>query len=162
MEQAQRRAWTEYDSAHCSVARTVALIGDAWSVLILRDLFNGVRRFEALAAHLGIARNVLARRLAALVDAGLVGRVPYREPGSRERHEYRLTAAGEDLRPVLIALLDWGNRHLAGEAGLPSWVEHVDCGAPVHAELRCERGHPIDSRTRVRTVPGPGAALRTD
>jgi DNA-binding HxlR family transcriptional regulator len=82
------------------VARTAEVVGDGWTVLVLRDLFNGVRRFDDLATHLGIARNVLTRRLAALVEAGIVERVPYRAPGSRERHEYRLTSAGRDRRPM--------------------------------------------------------------
>jgi DNA-binding HxlR family transcriptional regulator len=151
--------WTEWDSRACSVARTAALIGDAWTTLILRDLLNGVRRFDELATHLGIARNVLTRRLAGLVDAGLVEKVPYREPGRRERHEYRLTEAGVDLRIVLNALRDWGDRHLESEGGQPMRVEHADCGAEVHAVLVCDEGHEIDRRTRLRSVPGPGARL---
>jgi len=149
--------WTEWDSRTCSVARTAELVGDAWTVLVLRDLLNGVRRFDELAGHLGIARNVLTRRLAGLVDAGLVERVPYREPGRRERHEYRLTEAGLELRIVLNALRDWGDRHLAGEAGQPVRVEHAGCGAEVRTVLRCEAGHEITNDTRLRSVPGPGA-----
>lgn len=149
--------YTELDSSTCSVARTAALIGDAWTVLVLRDLFNGVRRFDDLAGHLGIARNVLTRRLATLVDAGLVRRVPYREPGRRERHEYQLTDAGRELRPVVLAMLDWGDRHLAGEAGPPLRIEHPECGGAVHVELRCENGHPLTPDTRLHAVPGPGA-----
>lgn len=147
----------ELDSARCSVARTAALVGDAWTVLVLRDLFNGIRRFDDLAGHLRIARNVLVRRLTALVDAGLVDRVPYREPGRRERHEYRLTPAGRDLRPVILAMLEYGDRHLAGPDGPPMRVEHVGCDEPVHVEVRCARGHVVESGTRLRTVPGPGA-----
>jgi len=154
------RPFTEWDSATCSVARTAALVGDAWTVLVLRDLFNGVRRFDDLADHLGIARNVLTRRLAALVNAELVTRTPYREPGRRERHEYRLTPAGRDLRIVLNALKDWGDTHLADEAGPPNVTRHVGCGAEVHAELVCAAGHHIDSRDRLVSEPGPGARLR--
>ncbi len=102
------------------MARTAAVVGDAWTVLVLRDLFNGVRRFDDLAAHLGIARNVLTRRLATLVEEGVVERVPYREPGSRERHEYRLTAAGRDLRPVILAMLTWGTPTAPGRTALRS------------------------------------------
>lgn len=149
--------WTEIDSSRCSVARTAAVIGDGWTVLVLRDLFNGIRRFDDLATHLGIARNVLTRRLAALTEAGVVTRVPYREPGSRERHEYHLTGAGRDLRPVILAMLAWGDAHRAGADGPPMHVEHAGCGAPVHVELRCAQGHPVDDRTRLRAVPGPGA-----
>jgi DNA-binding HxlR family transcriptional regulator len=152
--------FTEWDSGTCSVARTAALVGDAWTVLVLRDLFNGVRRFDDLADHLGIARNVLTRRLASLVEAGLVAKRPYREPGRRERHEYRLTPAGKDLRIVLNALKDWGDAHLAGEAGPPNVTRHEGCGAAVHAELRCEAGHRIAAEDRLRSEPGPGARLR--
>ncbi len=149
----------ELDSTRCSVARTAALVGDAWTVLVLRDLFNGIRRFDDLAGHLHIARNVLTRRLTTLTDAGLVDRVPYREPGRRERHEYRLTPAGRDLRPVILAMLEYGDRHLAGPAGPPMRIEHAGCGEAVHLEIRCADGHLIEPSTRLRALPGPGAAL---
>lgn len=152
--------WREHDSTRCSVARTAAVLGDGWSMLVLRDLFNGVRRFDDLAGHLGIARNVLTRRLAELTEAGVVERVPYREPGRRERHEYMLTPAGRDLRPVLVAMMTWGDTHRAGTDGPPLRIEHDGCGAPVRAELRCTEGHPITDDTRLRTLPGPGARRR--
>jgi DNA-binding HxlR family transcriptional regulator len=139
------------------VARTASVIGDGWTVLVLRDLFNGVRRFDDLATHLGVARNVLTRRLAALAEAGVVTREPYREPGARVRHEYRLTEAGRDLRPVLLAMAGWGDAHRAGAEGPPVVVEHSGCGAPVHVELRCADDHRIGTDSRVRSVPGPGA-----
>ena len=146
----------DLDSARCSVARTAALVGDTWTVLVLRDLFNGIHRFDDLAVHLHIARNVLTRRLAALTDAGLVQRVPYRVPGRRERHEYRLTPTGRDLRPVLLAMLQYGDRHLAGPDGPPARVEHAVCGEPVHVEVRCAGGHLVESPTRLYTVPLAG------
>lgn len=149
--------WTELDSTRCSVARTASVVGDAWTVLVLRDLFNGIRRFDDLAMHLGIARNVLTRRLAALTEAGVVVRAPYREPGRRERQEYRLTDAGRDLRPVLLAMLAWGDAHRADPQGPPMLVEHDGCGAPVHVALHCDRGHRIEKGTRLRAVPGPSA-----
>lgn len=152
-----RMDWTEHDSTRCSVARTASVVGDAWTVLVLRDLFNGVRRFDDLAAHLGIARNVLTRRLTSLIEEGVVVRAPYREPGRRERHEYRLTAAGRDLRPVILAMLAWGDTHRPDPAGPPMRVEHAGCGAPVQVELRCAEGHEIEKGTRLRAVPGPGA-----
>src|SRR5947209_18150506 len=86
--------WADYDSQVCSVARTVEVLGDRWTLLVLRDIFNGIRRFADLSQHLGVARDVLAKRLATLVDQGLVHRVPYQEPGARTRYEYRLTDAG--------------------------------------------------------------------
>jgi DNA-binding HxlR family transcriptional regulator len=149
--------WREVEGTRCSVARTAAVIGDGWTVLVLRDLFRGVRRFDELASRLGVARNVLARRLAALVDEGVVERVPYREPGRRERHEYRLTPAGRDLRPVVLAMLAWGDAHRAGPDGPPLRVEHAGCGAPVRVEVRCADGHVVDRGERLESRPGPGA-----
>jgi DNA-binding HxlR family transcriptional regulator len=151
--------WVEYDSGRCSVARAAGVVGDSWTVLVLRDLFNGIRRFDDLATHLGIARNVLTRRLAALVSEGIVVKVPYREPGSRERHEYRLTEAGRDLR---LAMLAWGDVHRADGFGPPMRVEHAECGTPVHVELRCAEGHLVERTTRLRAVPGPGARVVAD
>lgn len=149
--------WTEFDSQACSVARTLEVLGDRWTILVLRDVFNGVRRFDDLQRHLGIARDVLARRLAALVDAGIVDRVPYQEPGRRTRYEYRLTDAGRDLRPVLLAMLAWGDRHRGEAEGPPMLVVHQECGSPVHVALECAEGHRLTSDTRVRMEPGPGA-----
>jgi DNA-binding HxlR family transcriptional regulator len=153
--------WRETDSTRCSVARTAEVVGDGWTVLVLRDLFNGIRRFDDLAAHLGVARNVLTRRLAALTAAGVITREPYREPGARVRHEYRLTDAGRDLLPVILAMLAWGDTHRADVNGPPVLVEHVGCGAPVHVEVHCAEGHRVEPPTgRLRSRPGPGAARR--
>ncbi len=154
-------AWREMDSDACSIARTMAVIGEPWTLLVLRDLLNGVRRFDELVDHLGIARNVLTRRLATLVDAGLAETREYREPGRRARHEYRPTPAGYDLRPVLLALMAFGDRHHAGPDGPPAVVEH-ECGAPVVLQEVCANGHLLGPRDRVRTVPGPGARRRSD
>jgi DNA-binding HxlR family transcriptional regulator len=152
----------ELDSATCSIARTLALIGEPWMLLVLRDVFNGVRRFDELADHLGIARNVLTRRLAALVDAGLVERSSYRQAGQRSRFEYRLTQAGRDLRPVLLALMAYGDTHYAGPAGPPLLVQHRDCGGTVRVRLECSNGHAIEPATRLTSTPGPGARHRAD
>jgi DNA-binding HxlR family transcriptional regulator len=154
--------WKEYDSSTCSIARTLEIVGDRWTVLLLRDLSNGVRRFDDLARHLGVARDVLTRRLTTLVERGVVEKVAYQEKGVRTRHEYRLTEAGTELRAVLVAFMDWGDRHLAGPEGPPMSLrhepEHVDCGAPVHAELVCEAGHAV-AAGETRLVPQPGARL---
>jgi DNA-binding HxlR family transcriptional regulator len=149
----------EYSDANCSIARTLAVLGDRWTLLVLREAFNGVRRFEELQRRLGIARDVLTVRLNRLVEEGVLARVPYREPGRRERHEYRLTAKGVDAYPVLVALMAWGDRHEADPEGPPVELEHAGCGALVHAELRCEDGHAVDVR-EVRARPGPGARRR--
>jgi DNA-binding HxlR family transcriptional regulator len=149
--------WSDFNSAACSVSRAVEVLGDRWTVLVLRDVFNGVRRFDDLQRHLGVARDVLTKRLAALVDEGVLERRPYREPGTRTRYEYRLTQAGLELRPVLLALIEWGDRYRAEPDGPPVMLLHDECGTPVHVALECEEGHRIEARTRLRLVPGPGA-----
>lgn len=152
--------YNAYDSETCSIARTLALIGDRWTLLILRDLSNGVRRFDDLVTHLGIARNVLSRRLAALSDGGLVTRTAYRIDGARERQEYRLTHAGRDLVPILLAVMAWGDRHLSAQDGPPAVPRHVDCGERVRVSVMCEAGHELGDRPRLRIEPGPGSRLR--
>lgn len=152
--------YTAYDSEACSIARTLALIGDRWTLLVLRDLSNGVRRFDDLVTHLGVARNVLSRRLTALTEGGLVIRSAYRANGARERHEYRLSQAGRDLMPILLAVMAWGDRHLSGEDGPPAIPRHADCGASVRVSLICEAGHELGDRPPLRLEPGPGSRLR--
>ncbi len=139
------------------MARTLEVIGERWTMLVLREAFFGVRRFNDLQRNLGAPRNVLTARLATLVDAGILRRVPYREAGSRERHEYRLTSAGLDLMPALIAVMQWGDRHLADECG-PVVVRHRDCGEPVSAVLTCAAGH--SGLTARDTEPTPGPLLQ--
>lgn len=126
----------------------------------MRDLFNGVRRFDDLQQHLGIARDILTKRLALLVDEGLVERRPYRADGARTRHEYVLTPAGRELRTALVALMDWGDRHRAGESGPPVSLRHRDCGAEIHAHLTCDAGHEIDVAERADLIALPGAKFR--
>jgi DNA-binding HxlR family transcriptional regulator len=152
--------YSDYDSDTCSIARTLGLIGDRWTLLVLRDVANGVRRFDELAGHLGIARNILSGRLARLTEAGLVERTAYREAGRRERQEYRLSAAGRELVPVLLAFMAWGDRHLAAPEGPPAVARHADCGAPIVVSLTCEEGHDLGPRPRLRIDPGPGSRLR--
>jgi DNA-binding HxlR family transcriptional regulator len=155
------RPYSAYDSDTCSIARTLALIGDRWTLLVLRDVANGVRRFDELAGHLGIARNVLSHRLARLAQAGLVERTAYREPGARERHEYRLSTPGRELIPVLLAFMDWGDRNLAGPEGPPAVVRHANCGARIRVTLTCEEGHELAEPPRLSLEPGPGSRLRS-
>src|SRR5215813_10036932 len=116
--------WLDYDGEACSAGRALGVLGDRWTLLVLREVFNGVRRFDEISSHLGVARDVLTRRLAILVDEGILVRVPYQQPGARTRYEYRLTEAGRDLRPVLLALIEWGDRYRAGDDGVPFQVVH--------------------------------------
>jgi DNA-binding HxlR family transcriptional regulator len=151
--------WLEYESGTCSAARALGVLGDRWTMLVLREVFNGVRRFDDISGHLGVARDVLTRRLAVLVDEGVLVRVPYQQPGARTRYEYRLTQAGRDLRPVLLALIEWGDKYRAGDEGVPVHVVHRDCGAPVHLSLTCDAGHHLPLDAKLQSVPGPGARL---
>lgn len=149
--------YTEYESCACSVARTLEVLGDRWTLLVLRDVFNGVHRFDDLQGHLAIARDVLTKRLATLVKEGVIERVAYQEPGARRRFEYRLTPAGRELRPVLLALIEWGDRNRGDGSGPPLLITHAECGAPVRVAVECAVGHRLDPQTPLRLEPGPGA-----
>jgi DNA-binding HxlR family transcriptional regulator len=127
--------------ANCSIAATLELVGEKWTLLILREAFFGVRRFEDIQRGVGCARNLLSARLAKLVEYEVLRREPYQEPGRRRRYEYRLTAKGKELFPVVVALMDWGDRWAVGELGPPVEVRHRDCDAQVHAKLTCDDGH---------------------
>jgi DNA-binding HxlR family transcriptional regulator len=128
----------------CSIARALDVVGERWSLLVIREVSLGVRRFDGIQAATGAPRAVLTDRLGSLVDAGILERVSYREEGSRARHEYRLTEAGRELTPVLTALRQWGDRHLADAAGPPASFTHRGCGAPVRVQHVCEAGHVVD------------------
>src|SRR4051794_37940386 len=146
-----------YDDQSCSVARALEVVGERWSLLILRDAFLGVRRFDGFQEDLGIARNVLADRLGRLVDAGVLEKHAYSE--RPPRYEYRLTDKGRDLWPVVHALAQWGDRYDA-PAGPPTLFVHRGCGGAVSDRRICEAcGAPLDVRD-VQAVPGPGAAER--
>lgn len=146
----------------CTIGRAMAVLGEKWTVVVLREVFNGVRRFDDMRVRTGIPRQVLANRLASMVDNGLLRREPYREPGARERHEYRLTPKGFDIYPVLIAVKGWGDRYLADPDGPPLTFEHRHCGAEVHGEIRCAAGHRLADPRDVLPRPGPGARRRGD
>ena len=130
----------------CSIARSLAVVGERWALLVVREVSLGVRRFSDIQAATGAPPAVLSSRLRDLVDAGVLETQPYQEPGSRVRHEYRLTEVGRDLQPVLAALKDWGDTHLADERGAPVVTRHLDCGGAVHAVLQCEHGHEVGLR----------------
>lgn len=138
----------------CSLAGALALLGDRWTLLVLREAFYGVRRFEDMRRDLGTSRTVLSDRLATLVDAGLLAKEPYREGRQRTRHWYRLTKKGTDLFPALIALMQWGDRHL-GKGGQPRLVLcDARTGKPVRAALISEDGevitHPGNLKAEIR------------
>jgi DNA-binding HxlR family transcriptional regulator len=137
-----------------SVGRTLSLVGERWTMMILREAFFGVRRYGQFARNLDIPRPTLSLRLRKLVDAGLFDRVPYStEP---ERHEYRLTQAGRDLFPAVIALMRWGDTYLAGPQGAPIVLRHESCGKRTRPRLTCDEcGEEITTRN-VTPERGPG------
>jgi DNA-binding HxlR family transcriptional regulator len=151
----------EWSVENCTISRTLGVLGEKWTFIVLRDVFLGIRRFDDFIEHTGIGRQVLANRLAALVDAGLLRREAYQEPGERPRHEYRLTDKGIDVYPILVALREWGDRYAADAAGPPLLTVHRDCGASVSVQLACAAGHELDSPREVVPRPGPNARRRT-
>src|SRR5690242_6393846 len=148
--------WDELKREKCSVARTISVIGDRWTLLILRDCFLRVRRFEEFERRLGITRHVLANRLKKLVAAGVLERRRYQERPRRD--EYRLTSKGLELHPVLLAIAHWGDRHMAGPKGPPVLYEHRACGHLFAPVLTCSAcGEPVGPR-QVTVRRGPGGA----
>lgn len=155
--------WLETDTANCSVRRTLDVVGEKWSLLIVRDAFNGVRRYEEFRRHIGLSEAVLADRLRKLTAAGILRAEPYREPGTRTRSEYRLTPKGRDLWPVLLALKQWGDAHAADPEGPSLDIRHTACGAPVRVVVECQGDERATLGPRdVSVRPGPGARPLAD
>lgn len=147
-----RRA--SFEDMNCSIARSLEVIGEWWTLLILRDAFLGITRFDEFHSRLGIARNVLATRLDTLVAEGVLERRPYDE--ARGRYDYVLTRKGQALLPVMTTLREWGDDWLTGEGNEPTLLHHTTCGNTVRAVLTCDHCHePLSLRT-LRVVPGPG------
>jgi DNA-binding HxlR family transcriptional regulator len=147
--------WNDLSLEHCSLARAVSVVGDRWTLLILRDCFLRVRRFEDFQERLGITRPILASRLKKLVDEFVLTKVAYQQRPTR--YEYRLTPKGLDLYPVVMALVHWGDAHMAGKKGRPLLHTHDRCGKDFDPVMACsECGEPLNPR-QVRVHPGPGA-----
>jgi DNA-binding HxlR family transcriptional regulator len=142
-----------FDDQNCSIARTLAIVGERWTLLVLREVMLGSRRFEEIRRNLGVASNILSDRLTTLVEHGVLRR-------DGEPPEYRVTAKGVDLQPVLVGLMQWGDRYTAGEAGPPIVYTHVACGHDADPQLHCGHcGEPLGPR-ELRVRPGPGANER--
>jgi DNA-binding HxlR family transcriptional regulator len=144
-----------YDDQNCSVARALEVLGDRWTLLVIRDAFLGVRRFDDFQRRLGVARNVLSDRLQRLTDEGLLERHRYQE--RPERFEYRLSEKGIDLWPAIVTLMKWGDRYYAPPAGPPRVVRHRDCGGEVTLNLTCGACGATLTARDVYSEPGPGA-----
>jgi DNA-binding HxlR family transcriptional regulator len=145
---------SSWQASACSMARALDVVSSKSALLILREAFYGTARFDDFAQRVGISEPVAATRLRELVDEGLLAREPYREPGQRTRMAYRLTDKGAELLPVLVALMQWGDRWLQ-PSGAPVQLRHAGCGEVVQAELRCGAGHAVTADEIDLTV-GPG------
>ncbi|HSR85317.1 MAG TPA: helix-turn-helix domain-containing protein [Streptosporangiaceae bacterium] len=152
------KSWAlDYDTSNCNIAAALSIVGEKWTFLVLREAFNGIRRFDDMRSRTGAPRQILSNRLAGLVSEGILRKVRYQEAGQRARSEYRLTEKGIDLFHVIVALLEWGDKYAAWAGGSAVELTHRDCGAPVHLELACSAGHVLGSARDVTPVPGPGA-----
>jgi DNA-binding HxlR family transcriptional regulator len=143
-----------YESQNCSIARALEIVGDRWTLLVIRDALKGVRRFDDFQATLGVARNVLTDRLTRLCDEGILRRHLYQE--RPDRFEYRLTRKGVELWPVMMSLLLWGDEHYA-EQGAPLILLHKDCGGRLARTLTCADCGKILGPADIDPRPGPGA-----
>jgi DNA-binding HxlR family transcriptional regulator len=148
----ERKSFSEMD---CSVAQCLEVVGEWWSMMIVRDTFMGVTRFEDFQRRLGISRNILRERLGTLVEAGVLERIPYSE--HPPRYDYKLTQKGKDLWPVLTAMRQWGDQY-AAPSGPPIELVHRSCGQTTHAELTCAWCKERLTYRNVQPIPGPGRA----
>jgi DNA-binding HxlR family transcriptional regulator len=149
--------WSEIGDLTCSVARALSVVGDRWTLLVLRDAFLGVRRFDDFQRDLGTSRHRLSDRLRKLVRHGILERVRYQTRPTR--YEYRLTEKGRDLYPIVVSLTRWGDKWMAGKQGAPLELVHKACGKKTMPALACpECGEPVGARDMIAR---PGPALRT-
>jgi DNA-binding HxlR family transcriptional regulator len=145
--------WTSVDLGNCPIVRALDVLGGRWTLIVLREAFNGVSRFEDFQQHLGVSPSVLSRRLKDMVDQGLVRREPYRDGNERERHEYHPTGKAWDLYPVIVGLMQWGDRHLGDPAGPPVQLIDSKSGLPVIAAL-VPQGTATCAPPDIRIEPG--------
>lgn len=146
--------WSDIDSQVCSVARALSVVGDNWTLLILRDCFLGVSRFDQFQKSLGVTRHRLADRLSKLVESGVLEKKPYQERPLR--YEYKLTEMGKALYPVMVSLAQWGDDWLADKDGAPVVYQHQDCGKITRLQFVCsDCGEPVTARN-ISPLLGPG------
>lgn len=139
----------------CSIARSLEVIGEKWSILIVREAFWGRTRFSEFREALGVSSDILSDRLATLVEGGVLERVAYRDSGSRERYSYHLTEAGRELKPVLAALNAWGEANRPSEYGPSAMYRDLTTGEPVTLAFHTAEGRLVDDAD-VEVVRGPG------
>ena len=145
----------------CPVSKALQVVGTRSAMLIMREAFYGTTRFDDFASRVEITEAVAAARLRELTDAGLLQRSPYREPGQRTRHEYRLTEMGRDLAPAVLALFQWGVKYLSPHGRAPIDLSHTDCGEPIRVTTVCDAGHHVEiadisaAAPRRSTKPAP-------
>jgi DNA-binding HxlR family transcriptional regulator len=147
--------WSELEDQACSLSRTLGVIGDRWTLMVLRDCFLRIRRFEDFQSRLGVSRAVLTERLDKLVENFILAKVPYQERPTR--YEYRLTPKGLDMYPIIMSMVHWGDVHMAGKKGRPVLHRHQNCGHVFDPVLVCsECNEPVEPRA-VDVMAGPGA-----
>src|SRR4051812_9127047 len=148
------------DTSNCSIARTLEIVGEKWTILILREVWYGSSRFSEFERGLGCPRNLLAARVRVLGGGGILAPRAYKEPGSRSRPKYVITSKGMDLVPAVMGLLQWGDRYRADAEGPAVLARHRECGAHVDVQIRCEQGHPVQAMD-IESVPGPAFRMRS-
>ena len=155
----------DWSIENCTIQRALAVLGDRWTFVVLREVFNGIRRFDDMRVRTSIPRQVLSGRLARLVAEGLLRREPYREPSQRQRSEYRLTQKGLDLYPILVALNEWGSEHYAAPQGSPLAFRHRGLrrrgrrDTAMHGRAPCRKRAGRASRARSRRSQAPAGRI---
>ncbi|BBH67776.1 HxlR family transcriptional regulator [Actinoplanes sp. OR16] len=147
------------DTTNCSIARTLELVGEKWTLLVLREIWYGLSRFSDLHQMLGCPRNLLAERLRKLVDHGILATETYQPEGSRSRSRYVITDKGNDLIPAVLGLLQWGDKYRAAPEGPAIVNRHHGCGAALSVQVRCEHDHHVPP-AEIDITPGPGFRAR--
>ena len=149
------------DTSNCSIARTLEVVGEKWTILILREVWYGSSRFGEFERILGCPRNLLAERLRKLVEHGILSTETYQEPGARSRLRYVITPKGADLMPAVVGLMQWGDRYRADPGGPAVVARHRGCGAPINVQVRCEHDHYVAAEDTT-PEPGPGFRMKAD
>lgn len=137
---------------HNSIVEVLEVIGDRWTLCVLSEAFNGVRRFADMRDHLGIASNILSNRLARLVRHEVLEQLPYKETGKRTRYEYQLTAKGLALLPALVALIQWGDHYMPTASIVSASLVRAECNQEVHLEIVCADGHRVESIGELKRI----------